>query len=61
MVVGVKHEAVMPEPFLMVGTEMRIGLHRIAGAALNRKYYAWQVPEQTTHMPQVFGHLRPVE
>ena len=44
------------------GTEMRIGLYRIAGTGTNKKYYAWQPTGQTTfHIPQAFGRLRLVE
>ena len=44
------------------GLEMRIGLYRIAGAAPNRRYYAWQPTGRTTfHVPQAFGRLRLVK
>jgi hypothetical protein len=44
------------------GTEMRVGLYRIAGTGTNKKYYAWQPTGQTTfHVPQAFGRLRLVE
>jgi hypothetical protein len=45
-----------------VGTEMRIGLYRIAGTGTSKKHYAWQPTGQTTfHVPQAFGRLRLVE
>jgi hypothetical protein len=44
------------------GTELRIGLYRIAGTGDNKKYYAWQPTGQTTfHVPAAFGRLRMVE
>jgi hypothetical protein len=44
------------------GTEMRIGLYRIAGAGPNKKFYAWQPTGQKSfHVPQAFGRLRLVE
>jgi hypothetical protein len=44
------------------GTEMRVGLYRIAGTETDKKYYAWQPTGQTTfHVPQAFGRLRLVE
>jgi hypothetical protein len=44
------------------GTEMRMGLYRIAGTGANKKFYAWQPTGQTTfHVPQAFGRLRLVE
>ena len=44
------------------GTEMRVGLYRIAGTEADKKHYAWQPTGQTTfHVPQAFGRLRLVE
>jgi len=44
------------------GTEMRVGLYRIAGAGTNKKKYTWQPTGQTTfHVPQSFGRLRLVD
>lgn len=44
------------------GTEMRVGLYRIAGSGPNKKYYAWQPTGQKNfHVPKAFGRLRLVE
>jgi hypothetical protein len=44
------------------GSEMRIGLYRIAGTGDNKRHYAWQPTGQTSfHVPQAFGRLRLVE
>ena len=44
------------------GTEMRVGLYRIAGAGPNKKFYAWQPTGQKSfHVPQAFGRLRLVD
>jgi hypothetical protein len=44
------------------GTEMRMGLYRIAGSGPNKKFYAWQPTGQTSfHVPQAFGRLRLVD
>jgi hypothetical protein len=41
------------------GTELRIGLYRIAGTGANKKFYAWQPTGQKSfHVPQAFGRLR---
>ena len=44
------------------GTEMRVGLYRIAGAGPTKKFYAWQPTGQKSfHVPQAFGRLRLVD
>lgn len=44
------------------GTEMRIGLYRIAGSGENKRFYAWQPTGQKSfHVPQAFGRLRLVK
>jgi hypothetical protein len=40
---------------------MRSGLYRIAGAAPNRKYYAWRPAGARYPNAQAFGRLRLVE
>jgi Carbohydrate family 9 binding domain-like len=41
------------------GSELRIGLFRIAGAGQKKAYYAWRPPMGTSfHVPQAFGTLR---
>lgn len=41
------------------GTELRIGLYRIAGRAPNRQFYAWRpTGEKNFHVPKAFGTLR---
>lgn len=41
------------------GSELRIGLFRIAGAGQKKAYYAWRPPMGTSfHAPQAFGILR---
>lgn len=40
------------------GTEMRVGLYRIAGVGEHKKFYAWQPTGQKSfHVPQAFGRL----
>jgi hypothetical protein len=42
-----------------MGTEMRVGLYRIAGAGPNKNFYAWQpTGEKSFHVPRAFGRLR---
>ena len=42
----------------MRGREFRIGLYRIAGAAPNKKFYAWSPTGQANfHVPAAFGKL----
>ncbi|HVO97902.1 MAG TPA: carbohydrate-binding family 9-like protein [Bryobacteraceae bacterium] len=44
------------------GTEMRVGLYRIAGTGGNKKFYAWQPTGQKSfHVPKLFGRLRLVD
>lgn len=41
------------------GTELRVGLYRIAGTGASKKFYAWQPTGQKSfHIPQAFGRLR---